>query len=100
MRVPRLCSTPDANRPHLRGRYELFAYSQPIDLGYSRLISHQRVKSFSFLPVVVAQVRDGVSDIWGVDMSAIDTRDDLVDSTLERIALLKKLESAAEHAQA
>jgi len=91
---------PDAKRPHLSGRYELFAYSKPIDNGYSHLIYQQRVKSFSFLPAVVAQVRDGMSDIWGFDMSTMDTRDDLVDSTLERIALLKELENAADQAQA
>ncbi|KAH7106681.1 hypothetical protein BKA62DRAFT_611293 [Auriculariales sp. MPI-PUGE-AT-0066] len=77
-------------------RYELFAFSRPVDNAYVHLVLNKRVKSFTFLPPLVVQMRDGVSDIWGLDMTGLDvTKDDLEDSTLERIALASKQEQSA-----
>ncbi|KAH7097068.1 hypothetical protein BKA62DRAFT_624302 [Auriculariales sp. MPI-PUGE-AT-0066] len=77
-------------------RYELFAFSRPVDNAYVHLIMNNRVKSFTFLPPVVVQVRDGVSDIWGTDMTGKVSKDDLVDSTLERIALARLQQQPAQ----
>ncbi|KZT38753.1 hypothetical protein SISSUDRAFT_1046494 [Sistotremastrum suecicum HHB10207 ss-3] len=62
------------------------AYSRPIDHAMKDLAQMHRVKTLSVYPQVVIQTKDGKSDIVGNRNN--DWKEQLVDSTLERIRLL------------
>jgi hypothetical protein len=58
-------------------RYPPFAYSRSIDLAFSWLIQNERIKSFSVVPSMVIQRKNGNSDIMPGKGS--DWKDDLID---------------------
>lgn len=66
-----------------------YAYSRPVDHGFKDLIQQHRLKSFSVYPAVSVQTKAGMSDIVNAIETGWKASEGLVDSTLERIELMK-----------
>ncbi|KAK7468278.1 hypothetical protein VKT23_002788 [Stygiomarasmius scandens] len=58
--------------------YPPFAYSRAIDQAFAWLVKSKRVKAFSVVPSVIAQRKDGKSDVWLGETGGSQWRDGLV----------------------
>lgn len=67
-------------------RNPVFAYSRPIDWAYLRFKFTGRIKMYSVFPQIVIQAKNTESDIGG----GAPEEAELVDSALERVAILEK----------
>ncbi|KZS95203.1 hypothetical protein SISNIDRAFT_386389, partial [Sistotremastrum niveocremeum HHB9708] len=70
-----------------------YAYTRPIDhaLRELQLIQSSKIKSYSFSPPVAIQIKKGKSDIVGVAEVGWRNREDLSDSTMERVAMFERV---------
>lgn len=70
-----------------------YAYTRPIDhaLRELQLFQASKIKSYSFSPPVAIQIKKGKSDIVGVAEVGWRNREDLSDSTMERVAMFERI---------
>jgi len=68
-----------------------YAFSRPIDHAIKDLYQMHDIKSYSIYPPVVVQTKSDVSDITGTVETHWKVKEALVDSTVERLAMLKSI---------